>query len=307
MVSDMSKIEIRRFTKDDFQKLGELYRAITSRKNTVFWWVGEEDNWKNVFIAFEGKQMIGKGQVSVITSITQGSPKDFKHYIYLNLKMLPEREDEYPIYDLLYERLVNRAYQLREKLPHGYRTMIGIGNQSTEEQNNNYFKSKGFVYWKSSFTMRRDLSELIEHAVLSTPYSCRQWDMASEESVDEYLKVDMEIWPEAPIGFMRLMENKKNSAWTAFVVRNKGVLVGSVMTWIDEDGDGVIEDLFVRKPWRKQGVAKHLLTQALTYLKNHGCEFAELQVETANKSALPLYHSVGFKEVSEEVRYHKEL
>lgn len=42
--------------------------------------------------------------------------------------------------------------------------------------------------------MRRDLSELIEHAVLSTPYSCRQWDMASEESVDEYLKVDMEIW-----------------------------------------------------------------------------------------------------------------
>ena len=240
--------------------MAELYQAVTSRDNAVFWWVGEEDNWSNVFIAVEEEQIIAKGQVSIVCTIPIGSPKEHKHYIYFNLKTLPEREADYTLYDLLYERLLNRAYELKETLPNAYRTMIGIGNQSTEEQNNNYFKTKGFVYRKSLYTMRRNLSETIEHPVLTAPYQYMQWDMASEDSVNEYLKVDMEIWPEAPIGHKRLMDNQKNSAWTAFVVREDATLIGSVMAWMDEDGDGIIEDVFVREPWRKQGIAKHCRT-----------------------------------------------
>lgn len=38
----MSEIEIRRFTKDVSQKMGELYRAVTSRDKAVFWWVGKK-------------------------------------------------------------------------------------------------------------------------------------------------------------------------------------------------------------------------------------------------------------------------
>ncbi|MFU1795043.1 GNAT family N-acetyltransferase [Paenibacillus azoreducens] len=303
----MRKVEVRIFTKDDMQKLGDLYHAVTSKNNTVFWWVGEEENWLNVFVAIESGQIIGKGQVGIITEIPPGSSQEHAHYIFINLKTLPQREDDYPLYDLLYECLLNRAYELKKTLPGSNRTMIAIGNQSTEEYNNNYFVSKDFVYWKSSYTMRRDLSEKIEESVLTASYRCLRGAMDSEESVDEYLKVDMEIWPEAPIGLKRLMDNRKNSSWTAFVVRENTTLVGSVMAWVDNDGDGIIEDLFVREPWRKQGIAKHLLSQALTYLKDHGCAFAELQVETANRSALSLYHAVGFKEVSEEVRYHREL
>lgn len=125
---------------------------------------------------------------------------------------------------------------------------MGIGNQSTEEQNNNYFITKGFVYRKSLFTMRRNLSEPIEDTVLATPYRCMQWNMSSKDSLNEYLTVDMEIWPEAPIGLERLMNNRKNSAWTAFVVREGATLIGSVMAWVDGDGDGIIEDVFVREP-----------------------------------------------------------
>jgi ribosomal protein S18 acetylase RimI-like enzyme len=303
----MSEIEIRKFTKKCLQNTGELYQTVTSRDNVVFWWVGEEDNWSNVFIAVEEEQIIAKGQVSIVCTIPLGSPKEHKHYIYFNLKTLPEREDDYHLYDLLYERLLNRAYELKKTLPNAYRTMIGIGNQSTEEQNNNYFITKGFVYKKSLYTMRSNLSETIEHPILAAPYQCMQWEMASEDSVNEYLKVDMEIWPEAPIGHKRLMDNQMNSAWTAFVVREDATLIGSVMAWMDEDGDGIIEDVFVRESWRKQGIAKHLLSQALSYLKENGSTFVELQVETANKSALSLYNSVGFKEVSEEVRYEREL
>jgi ribosomal protein S18 acetylase RimI-like enzyme len=289
------------------QKLGELYGAVTSKDNTVFWWVGEEDNWPNVFVAIENEQMIGKGQVGVISTIPPGGLQEHAHYIYFNLKTLPQREEDYPLYDLLYERLLNRAYELKETLPSSNRTIVGIGNQSTEEYNNNYFISKGFEYSKSLYTMRRDLCEKIEETVLAEPYRCLPETIDSEESIDEYLEIDMEIWPDAPIGYKQLMNRRNNSSWTAFIVREGATLVGSIMVWVDEDGDGAIEDLFVRYPWRKQGIAKYLLSQALTYLKVHGCASAELQVETANISALSLYHSVGFKEVSEEVRYHREL
>ncbi|MBH5319381.1 GNAT family N-acetyltransferase [Paenibacillus sp. GSMTC-2017] len=304
----MSEVEVRIFTKDDMQQLGVLYHAVTSNNDdTVFWWVGEEENWPNVFVAIESGQIIGKGQVGVISTIPPGSPQEHAHYIYFNLKTLPQREDDYPLYDLLYKCLLNRAYELKESLPSSNRTMIAVGNQSTEEYNNNYFESKGFVYWKSSYTMRSDLSEKIEESVLVAPYRCLQETLDSDKSIDEYLEMDMEIWPEAPIGFKQLKDHQNNSLWTAFVIRENTTLVGSVMAWVDEDGEGIIEDLFVRDHWRKQGIAQHLLSRALTYLKDHGCAFAELQVEAANNSALSLYHSVGFKEVSKEVRYHREL
>jgi len=155
--------------------------------------------------------------------------------------------------------------------------------------------------------MRRDLCEEIEKSVLAEPYRCMRETMASEERIDEYLETDMEIWPDAPIGYQQFMDKRKNTSWTMFIVREHATLVGSVMAWVDENGDGIIEDLLVRDPWRKQGIAKYLLSQALTYLRDLGCSFAELQVETANISALSLYHSVGFKEAAEEVRYHREL
>ncbi|MFC3746934.1 GNAT family N-acetyltransferase [Paenibacillus sp. GCM10012306] len=303
----MNEIEVRIFTEDDMQKLGDLYHAVTYNHNSVFWWVGDEKNWPNVFIAIEDEHMIGKGQVSIISTVLPGSPEERSHYIYFNLKTLPQREDDYSLYDLLYERLLNRAYELKETLPGSNRTIIGIGNQSTEECNNNYFISKGFIYAKSLYTMRRDLSEKIEETVLIDPYRCSRETMDSEKRIEEYLAVDLEIWPDAPIGYQQLMDRKKNSSWTIFIARENETLVGSIMAWIDEDGDGIIEDLFVRNPYRKQGIAKFLLSQALTYLKDRGCSSAELQVETANSSALSVYHSTGFKEISEEVRYHREL
>ncbi|WP_159081772.1 hypothetical protein [Paenibacillus sp. CAA11] len=60
----MSETAVRNFTQDDFQQLGDLYHAVTSSGNAVFWWVGEEENWPNGFVAIEGAHIVAKGQVS---------------------------------------------------------------------------------------------------------------------------------------------------------------------------------------------------------------------------------------------------
>ncbi|WP_234032869.1 GNAT family N-acetyltransferase [Paenibacillus faecalis] len=78
------------------------------------------------------------------------------------------------------------------------------------------------------------------------------------------------------------------------------------MAWQEEDY-GVIEDVFVREPWRKRGLAKYLLTQALRYLKENQLQHASLMVLTTNKSALSLYESVGFHPDKEEIRFYIKL
>ncbi|MNO82616.1 putative acetyltransferase [compost metagenome] len=90
------------------------------------------------------------------------------------------------------------------------------------------------------------------------------------------------------------------------VVREGERVVGSLMLW-QEEKSGYIENVFVLEPWRRLGIAKYMLSQALNYFITHGLEEAYLMVLTNNDSALHLYESVGFKLSSEERRYRIEL
>jgi ribosomal protein S18 acetylase RimI-like enzyme len=304
----MRRIEVRAFIQADMKQLGTLHKAVTYNERAVFWWVGDEENWPNVYVAFEDHQLVAKGQVAVTSEIPIGSPSDYKHRIYINLKTIPEREDDYELLDLLYNRLLERVEELKRNLSTEYATLLGVGNDSSEEKNSLYFVNKGYSYETSLFAMRRDLAQSIQLQELAASYDCQLWTMDEEGDLEEYMKADSEIWPDASIDLLRLLQLRQRDSWTAIAIRDNGTLVGSVMAWTeDEPSDGIIEDVFVRERWRKQGIAKHLLLQALIYLKSLGCTTAELQVEVRNQAALALYHSAGFKETAEEKRYGIEM
>ena len=93
----MRQIEVRAFVQADMKQLGTLHKAVTYNERAVFWWVGDEENWPNVYVAFEDHQLVAKGQVAVTSEIPIGSPSDYKHRIYINLKTIPEREDDYEL------------------------------------------------------------------------------------------------------------------------------------------------------------------------------------------------------------------
>lgn len=304
----MSLLEIRNFKQEDMPLLGEFYHAVTKDKQVVFWWIGSEENWENVFCAFKNNQMLAKGQVDIINIIPDGRSEDSKHTIYLNLKTLPEKETDYELLNKVYEKLYKRALELKETLSKKYKTNFCVGNFGTEVNNNQFFTNeKGFVPLNTLYTMKRDLNNPIEQAELHNHnLQWEYWDMSSSEEEKEYLEVEAEIWPDTALGLNRLHEYKSKNLWTAITVREKDILVGSAMAWQEEEM-GVIEDVFVRSNWRKQGIAKCLLTTALTYLKDKGMNTVRLMVDTKNGNALSLYKSVGFEVVEEEKRYFIEL
>ena len=69
-----------------------------------------------------------------------------------------------------------------------------------------------------------------------------------------------------------------------------------------------IKALSVRRPWRRQGLARALLVGSFHVLKDRGVTEVVLFVDTENQSgALGLYDSVGFEVVKHFTAYHKPL
>ncbi|WP_366290939.1 GNAT family N-acetyltransferase [Paenibacillus sp. AN1007] len=306
MRQSSTEIIIRHFQDGDMPLLGELYQSVTQKENAVFWWVGEEVNWSNVYCAFEDGKMIAKGQVSIVNVVPPGRPKENNHSIYLNLKTIPERENDIMLLENVYQHLLIRANQLKETLSKEYDTILCVGNDSTETANNTFFIQKGFLHLNSLYRMKRDLNEPIPELTLQEDFQFSYWKMETSDEERDYLNIEAEIWPDTPLGIDRLCEYKNNDRWTSMVIRQTDVIVGGLMAWQEAD-HGVIEDVFVREPWRKRGLAKYLLTQALRYLKANQLQYVTLMVLTTNKTALSVYESVGFCEDKEEIRYFTEL
>lgn len=300
-------ITIRNFEQEDMALLGELYNSVSSRENAVFWWVGDEDNWKNVFCAFENGKMVAKGQLEITNIVPPGRSDQSRHSIYLNLKTITEREADYDLLEQLYQRLYLRALELKETLSAEYKTTLCVGNNASEIANTQFFVGeKGFCQYNSLFKMNHNLNDSFVEPELNKELEFTTWMMETPEEEDHYLELEAEVWPDTPLGKERLIQFKQNPLWSSMAVKEGERLVGSLMLW-KEENHGYIENVFVLEPWRQLGIARFMISQALSYFRAHELEEAYLMVLTNNDSALRLYQSVGFTLTSEERRYRIEL
>jgi ribosomal protein S18 acetylase RimI-like enzyme len=92
-------------------------------------------------------------------------------------------------------------------------------------------------------------------------------------------------------------------------------VAGMVLCFIDKDQNemygrkrGYTENICVRRPWRRQGLAKALIAASLFALKERGMTEAGLGVDTENTSgALHLYELMGYRVVKRSTIYRKAL
>jgi ribosomal protein S18 acetylase RimI-like enzyme len=92
-------------------------------------------------------------------------------------------------------------------------------------------------------------------------------------------------------------------------------MVGNVLNYIFHAENekynrkrGYTEGISVRRPWRRQGVARSLLTQSIKMFQEMGMDETCLGVDTENpRGALRLYQNVGYKEIKRYVTYRKQF
>lgn len=97
--------------------------------------------------------------------------------------------------------------------------------------------------------------------------------------------------------------------------------ISGTLAWLAQDGDGQalgmavlrvqheqadIITVAVRMPFRRLGVGRALMAQAVDKAKECGCVRLFLDVEAGNQAAISLYESMGFLHLSRRKLYYRQ-
>jgi mycothiol synthase len=115
--------------------------------------------------------------------------------------------------------------------------------------------------------------------------------------------------------FERFVSDLRTDA-SLFVVAFAGnEIAGAVVNVIDDAENGLfdrrrglLDSVFVRRPYRRRGLARALVLRSLTVLRDRGMTSASLGVDAENpQAALHLYESCGFARVRSSTFWRKPL
>jgi GNAT superfamily N-acetyltransferase len=181
------------------------------------------------------------------------------------------------------------------------------------------FKSHGYAPVRFFFEMARKMETPLPEAALpsdlelrpATPEHYRPVWKALEEAFEDH-------WghtPHVEAEFQKWMKSRRfqPELWT--IAWDGDQIAGTILNYIDEEENQVLdrkrgytEDICVRRPWRRRGLARAMLVKSIQRLKDLGMTEAALGVDTDNPSgALRLYTSVGFEPVRESMVFEKPL
>ena len=108
-------------------------------------------------------------------------------------------------------------------------------------------------------------------------------------------------WPERSFRY----EVTDNPAARCWVAELDGRVVGLLVLWMIVD-EAHIASLATHPEFRRLGIAKKLLVEALENAYSEGARTALLEVRAGNETARRMYQKLGFEEVGRRERYYKD-
>jgi ribosomal-protein-alanine N-acetyltransferase len=130
----------------------------------------------------------------------------------------------------------------------------------------------------------------------------RRMTLADVPAILELDKLSFTLpWPERSFRF-ELTENSASRCW---VVELDGKIVGMLVAWMLVD-EAHIATIATHPDYRRQGVARKLLTYALRYMSKEGAVTSFLEVRESNTAAQEMYGKFGYEAVGRRKRYYKD-
>ena len=183
------------------------------------------------------------------------------------------------------------------------------------------FKSEGYQVVRRFYEMERPTLDDLPEAALPAgleirpvqPEQVRQiWDAVLEAFRDHWgmlepTEAEYQNWLGQP--------TFDPSLWQVAWDTASGQIAGASINIIDREEnekyqrlEGYVDDLGVRRPWRRQGLGRALLVLSLHAFKARGMTSAGLSVDVDNQDgALGLYESVGFRPAEDAMALRKAL
>jgi len=222
------------------------------------------------------------------------------HNIFLHLKIETDGRMSESIKDALLEKAVQRAIEIkREQKQEKTRLYACFFRYQLDEIS--YFLQRGFIHDEGMHIFERGESTRLNKVKIPENIDVREWDMETESELHLFIETHQKIFPRHPYSVEKLVELKSIQGWRNFTAFSGDKIAGNIMVYRKPDANslGIIEDLFVLKRWRRQGVGRYLLYHSLAYLHSIGIDRVQLELWSANKKAIPLYQEFGFSSVEE--------
>jgi mycothiol synthase len=179
--------------------------------------------------------------------------------------------------------------------------------------------SEGYAAVRHGFQMVRSLAKAIALTPLPPSLEVRPvapiYYRALWEADQEAFRDHWGFTPGAETDYQGWLDNPvfNPSLWQ--VAWDGDQIAGAVQNFVNPQENeeyhrrrGYTEGIFVRRPWRKRGLARALIMRSLQMFKDMGFTEAALGVDSQNLSgALRLYESCGFRIVKRDSLYRKPL
>jgi mycothiol synthase len=179
---------------------------------------------------------------------------------------------------------------------------------------------RGFGVVRYFYRMQRDLSEPIPAVQLPADLALRVYTPELRDAVHaafneafrdhwSFDPITAEDWQQFFIGRSSFRPD------LTYVVMDGDEVAGFSINGVSPEenarhgrSEGWIEELAVRRLWRKRGVATALLCASMHSFKAEGLQHAMLGVDTQNLSgALRVYEGVGFKPIKRYIQFEKRI
>ena len=125
------------------------------------------------------------------------------------------------------------------------------------------------------------------------------------DDIEQVIAIDRESfsfpWPERSFRF-ELTDNPASRCWVAEL---DGKIVGMIVVWLIVD-EVHVTTIATHPDFRRQGIAKNLLSHALQHLSTEGAQSSFLEVRASNLAAQDLYRKFGFEESGVRRRYYRD-
>lgn len=195
---------------------------------------------------------------------------------------------------------------------------LRFGIRDTQTKQQAQLEQRGFGIVRYFYRMQRDLSEPIPAVQLPADLALRVYTPDFSEAVlAAFNEAFRDHWSFEPV---------TDEDWRQFFIGRSSfrpdltyvVMDGTEVAGLSLNGvsseenmrrgrsDGWVEELAVRRPWRKRGVATALLSASMHAFKAEGLRHAMLGVDSENPTgALRVYERVGFKPVKRFIQFEK--
>lgn len=196
-----------------------------------------------------------------------------------------------------------RAAELLAAADPGGEALLGVWSHHTDLTRIALIERHGFRHVRTFLRLDRDLGAEVEPPVWPPGIEIRLFrkgrdevavHAAGEEAFRDHFRpseMDLDEWLE--YRFSR--DDADLGLW--FVAWAGDEVAGAVINFETPVG-GYVDELFVRRPWRGQGLGRALLLEACTELRRRGQPMAYLGVDSDNPTgAMHLYGSAGFRSV----------